>query len=445
MAYSSKDGKKPFEHASRTSHTHILNDDAVQKFLSRCVLPKKAEDIDFNVCDSRKINSPEGDDIQFIVAIDGGSTTAVVQKEFPSSVLQFFQFGALRFSVTDLEGLERKPFIDPDDMAKLKNIQRLKLVLPIRNMSLEEGVSLTDSVRRAMYEFFCDELGEDDTLMKTLSWLIFQEYQEGGDEWMLASCPSCGATKIPLSRAKMKSNHTFDCTECSEVIFLTDVFRLYEAIDDDIGAGGIVGYVLTSVEQIILIHLIRLILMMQPKLLKQILFIKDGPLAFFGQTANMHKPVRSLVKFLFERHDLFMAGLEKSGGFVEHADEIQRKLEAGTILVLNNKYIYTYITPGKADESAPYGSTSYYSNKVIFKSMDGRLYVVTIPTDELLKEPAITKLKNIDVILDNVAKLKCDMYDNALVPVALANKLVSLANHPSSRILQQFAIDKVKG
>jgi hypothetical protein len=33
------------------------------------------------------------------------------------------------------------------------------------------------------------------------------------------------------------------------------------------------------------------------------------------------------------------------------------------------------------------------------------------------------------------------MYDNSLIPVALVNKLVSLANHPSTRILQKFAVD----
>jgi len=445
MSYSSKDGKKPFEHASRTSHAHIINDEVVQKFLNRCILPKKVEDVDFSLCDSRQIDVNIKGDIRFVIAIDGGSTEAVVQREFPSSILQFFQFGALRFSIDDLEEIEQKPFIDPEDIAKLKNIQRLKLVLPIKNMSLEEGISLTDSVRKSMYEFFSNELGEDDTLMKTLCWLIFQEYQSGVEDWKLASCPECNERNISLMRSSMKSDFTFNCEKCGEIIYLTDVFRLHEAIDDNIGAGGIVGYVLTTVEQIILVHLIRLILTIQPVLLKQILFIKDGPLAFFGQTANIHKPVRSLVKYLFQKHDLYLAGLEKSGGFVEHANEIQSKMEAGTILALNNKYIYKYITPGKANESTPYGSTSYYSSKVIFKSIDKRLYVVTIPTDELIHEPEVGKLKNIDVILSNIAKLKCDMYDNALVPVALANKLVSLANHPSSRILQQFAIDKVKG
>ena len=40
--------------------------------------------------------------------------------------------------------------------------------------------------------------------------------------------------------------------------------------------------------------------------------------------------------------------------------------------------------------------------------------------------------------------MRCRVYDNSLIPVALANKLVSLANHPSSRILQKFAVDSVR-
>ena len=32
------------------------------------------------------------------------------------------------------------------------------------------------------------------------------------------------------------------------------------------------------------------------------------------------------------------------------------------------------------------------------------------------------------------------MYDDAVVPIALANKLISLANHPSKVLLEKFAI-----
>ncbi|MBK8042885.1 MAG: hypothetical protein IPK21_09575 [Haliscomenobacter sp.] len=56
--------------------------------------------------------------------------------------------------------------------------------------------------------------------------------------------------------------------------------------------------------------------------MKSILFIKDGPLGFFGQTANMHKPMRDLCNFLEEHYPLHLVGLEKSGAFAEHADFI---------------------------------------------------------------------------------------------------------------------------
>jgi hypothetical protein len=37
------------------------------------------------------------------------------------------------------------------------------------------------------------------------------------------------------------------------------------------------------------------------------------------------------------------------------------------------------------------------------------------------------------------------MYDNALIPIVLANKLVSLADAPSSEILKRFVKSSVGG
>jgi hypothetical protein len=54
-------------------------------------------------------------------------------------------------------------------------------------------------------------------------------------------------------------------------------------------------------------------------------------------------------------------------------------------------------------------------------------------------QPELTDLKNIQEILMNIDKLRCDIYENALIPIAVANKLISLTNHPSSNILERFA------
>lgn len=443
MAYASKYGRLPTEYASKSAHSQVVNDPLVRAFLEKCSLPKRADEVSFS--DHRELPfEPVSDNpIRHVIAIDGGYDEVMVRSEFPSSTMCFFQFGALIFSVEDLEDLEEQPFIDPDDMSKLKRIQRLKLVLPIRNITLGDESTLTDSVRLAVHDFFRQKV-DDERLADTLRWFVFQEYGPKVSEWNLASCPICDARNVRLQRSQMTANHTFTCDSCGGEVYLTDVFRLHEAVDDELGAGGILGYVTTTLEQIILVHLIRLILKTKPAMLGQILFIKDGPLAFFGQTANMHRPMRELVKHLLDHNDLYLAGLEKSGSFVEHADEIIGKLDPGTVLILDNDYIYRYVLPGKADPANPYGRTTYYSNKLIFKTRRGWVYVVSLPTRQSLAYPTEDDLENLSEILTNIEKLRCDMYDNALVPVALANKLVSLANHPSSRILQKFAVEAIR-
>lgn len=446
MAYSSKQGRRPNEYASKSAHTHVIKDASVQAFLKQCNLPKRAANSmlpsDQMLTLERLINNP----IKHVIAIDGGYDEVVVQMDYPSATICFFQFGALSFDIEDLDELAIQPFIDPEDMAKLKNIQRLKFTMPVRNIALTNEATLTASVRRSLYDFFQYEFDESDSsnkLIDTLSWLIYKEYDRAVPTWTLASCPICSHPRVALHREEMTTDYTFTCKHCKGEIYLTDIFRLHEVVDDEIGAGGILGYVTTTLEQILLAHLVRIILQIKPVLLREVLFIKDGPLAFFGQTANMHKPMRALVDFLFKHHNLYLAGLEKSGPFVEHADEISKSLQNGRMLLLDNDYIYKYVLPGKADPDRPYGSTTYYGNKLIFKTSSGEIYVASLPTGEIVAHPIATDFKNLDVILTNIEKLKCDMYDSALMPIALANKLVSLSNHPSSKILQRFAMESI--
>ncbi|MCO5383885.1 MAG: hypothetical protein NHB15_18935 [Methanosarcina barkeri] len=244
----------------------------------------------------------------------------------------------------------------------------------------------------------------------------------------------------------MSEDYFFYCENCGEKIYLTDVFRLHEVIDDEFGAGGILAYVTNILEHLLLIHYIRTILKIKPSLMKETLFIKDGPLAFFSVTANMHKPMRDLSNYLLGKYDLNLVGVEKSGPFVEHAAQIKKNMKPGTLLIMSNNYIYKYIIPGRADPNNPYARTSYYGGKLIFKSRDEGLYVVTVPVaDEFVViDPKKENFKNIDSILQNLELLKCDMYDNSLFPVALANKLVSLSAHPSSMILEKFAKSFIK-
>jgi len=446
MAYSSKYGKRPDELASKSSHSHIINDIVVNAFINECEYPKSKEEITLDPALIVTLDYPIVNPIQHIVAIDGSYSTVPVKKTFPSSLITFFQFGELLLNTKDLDEISEMPFISREAMSKIKELERSKLVLPTKNVAYKKSLTLTHSIRRTLYEFF--KTKDDGTnLLETIYWLIFETYNTSIDEYNLSTCPYCQERNVALKRTDFSLEFISNsCKTCNGDIYITDIFRLHEAIDDEMGAAGILGYLTNLIEQMNIIHTIKNIRSLKPDLLNQFLFIKDGPLAFFGQTANLHKPVRALCNFLFQHNNLFLAGLEKSGAFVEHADEIKTLLKPGEAFLLNNKHIYSYILPNDPDTPEPYARTSYYSAKLIFKSFDERMYVVTLPveSEHIVLNPTKSDFKNIDVILWNIEKLKCDMYDNAIIPVALANKLISLSVHPSSTILEKFAKTLIK-
>lgn len=141
-----------------------------------------------------------------------------------------------------------------------------------------------------------------------------------------------------------------------------------------------------------------------------------------------------------ERASLWnVAGLEKSGPFVEHAMQIEDRLRPGSVLLLSNEYIYRYIVPGDPHGADPYGKNTYWGGKLIYKTLDGNVYVATVPTDDFHVAPQYNDFLNLTEVLAVLGELRCSMYDNALIPIALANRLVSLSEFPSTRILETFA------
>jgi hypothetical protein len=450
MGYQSKNNRRPFEAASKASHHHIINDVEVQQLLSRIYKPPRSQEIPLDEF-TLDLITPQSNQAEAIIAVDGGYTEAVIDKDFPSRTMHFLQFGALLFKQEDLLQLNSVPFIAPEDMAKLKNISRLKLALPTKNIRFNDETTLQGSVLKAIYEFFLNNnLGEDQALIDTLAWFVFRRYKqnqrtEDDKSWNLATNPlSPNGNSILLRESAMDSSYRFACPETGGKVYLTDIFRLHEAIDEERGAAGVLGYLVNVIEHLIILHVVRQLMRHQPDILAKVFFIKDGPTGFFGQTARLHEPMLDLVGWLFDKHNIVLAGLEKSGAFVDHAQSIENALGHGKALILTDDYIYRYILPGPGDPLRPYASTSNYGHKIIFKSRYGQMYVVSIPVRELKKRPTVDDLPNIQAILSNVEALKCDMYDSALFPVALVNKLVSLSAHPSQRILQKFAAQSVQ-
>jgi hypothetical protein len=441
MSYSA--GRRPMEGASKTSHRHLIQDESIQQYLTQIAPRVKPEDIRLPSDMLFNYQEQQSNPIKSFMAFDGGYQEIIVEPGHPSAALCFFQFGALYFKRDDLDTLKITPFIDPDDMAKLRHMERLKLVLPLRNYILATEISFTHSFRRTLQSFFAaPREGDSVSMLDTLRWFVFRQYLPASQRpstYVISRCPHCDERTELVAANLHPTQFSMPCPKCNQELLMIDVLRLHEAIDDEIGAGGVMGYVTTAVEQLILVHFIRIILDSSPSLFKELFFFKDGPLGFFGQTANMHKPMLDLISFVQQNYSMYLVGLEKSGAFVEHAKGIAPLLKPGQILLLSNDYIYKYITPGDPSNPIPYASTSYYGQKLIFKTPEEAIYVVTVPVSKLSTNPVASSIAHLQLLLTNIAKLRCDMYDNAIVPIALANKLVSLSNRPSAKLLQKFA------
>lgn len=463
MSYSSLRGRKPMERASKISHTNIIGSQEVKDLLAECTIPRPADTETVQELLAR-VPLPTNQGIKHVIAVDGSFREALVRDEFPSATVTFFAFGPLIFKLDDLRQLDRETFIAPEDLAKLKKIQRFQLALPTRNIS-RKGLGLQDSIRLTLHEFLARPVDEGKSLYDTLRWLLFRRWTNIPDaRRTLRHCPNENVNRCDREEIVLTPDTPYrsECTNCGGPIYLADVLRLHELVDDEQGASRITSYLLSALETLALVHVIHALWEMKPILLREFLFIKDGPLALFGQVFTLADPLRDLANFLATYRDpsdqskvlplLNVVGLEKSGSFVEHAVHIEKSLDkalaeaegegdfSGIVLPLSNEYIYKYVVPGDPGGTITYGQNTYWGGKMIFKAKDGSTYVATVPTLGGHKsDPKIDDYINLTDVLAAVSELRCSMYDNALIPVALANRLVSLSEVPSSRILESFA------
>ena len=448
MGYSSK-GRKPIERASKVAHAEIIKNPAVQAYMRQCVIPS-APDLEPLDSMTEILGDVDTSAVTAVIAVDGGFTETYVREEYPSASIAFFTFGPLLFELADLRALDQKRFIAPDDLARLKRIERYALVLPTKGVRRQDQPSLAATIRGTIYEFFTKPREDDEKLITSLKWFLFRRWKRNPDAGLpqvVEHCPSgCGHGAVSFVYEEPTEK---TCPSCNQPVYLTDVFRLHERIDEELGAGGITAYVMTMLEQLVLVHLFHNILeRLKPSLMRNILFIKDGPLAFFGLVAPLYRPMRELVEHLLGEPGgqtgptLRLVGLEKSGAFVEHAAAIQNYMTPGSYLVVGDHYIRRHIVPGESD--AVYGQNTYYGQKVLFRAPGGEMYVATIPAQSYIADPKPADMPHLDEILTLIAELRCSMYDNSLIPVALANKLVSLSDFPSQRILTTFARDSLQ-
>ena len=127
-----------FERGSRISHSYIINDEDVKQYLNNCEVPVEGKDVKLNDALKHDIIYPGTNTIEFIVAVDGESTTIPVKKSFPSSLITFFQFGSLLIEIIHLDEMEKNHLYHRLISNNLKGLKEKNLFYRQRMLHLKK-------------------------------------------------------------------------------------------------------------------------------------------------------------------------------------------------------------------------------------------------------------------------------------------------------------------
>ena len=323
-------------------------------------------------------------------------------------------------------------------------------ILPGCNVITRDHVSAKDSFREAVFDLLHDAIVDEEDNTRLLA-----TYQA-----LLALKPAgtiaCPYTHLGCNREVTIVANPSTCTcERRKPLFPTDALRIHERFNDDSGSNGeAFGYVMSIWEHLLLIHLLRCFEQRNwLDRLDTIAFFLDGPLAIFGPPAWLSAAINRELQRLNAAmraktgNDLIIVGIEKSGNFVAHFEEIDKRedggqnFQPGTYFLPTDNYIKERII--FSDSTKRYGVDTYFGRKFFYKTKSGARIVANIPfltpkQDTLASDdPALyPRFGMVCALLD---KLVTSRFPNALAPIVSAHAQASIPLYLGQKVLKQLA------
>ena len=132
---------------------------------------------------------------------------------------------------------------------------------------------------------------------------------------------------------------------------------------------------------------------------------------------------------------------------MDHANLISRFLPSGVLRVLDDDYRNRYIK-GNDAPAANFGNETYYGQDFLFKTESNRIFNFAIPYPFQGKSAAgseaqFSKSKVelprygtlIERACDLIRHFEMDLYESAIVPIALAHRHASISIVPGGKVL----------
>ncbi len=370
---------------------------------------------------------------------------------YPGAKIGYCTVASVLIDLALVSKLDANRPADPQRMRETEEAATIDAAFPGTNVVTRRQTSASASFREELYDHFRNVVVDEEEGIP-----LIDTY-----EALLALKPRSSPPKCPYSesdgcdgRLVITEGHAV-CDKCKHPVFSTDALRIHERYRDFGSNGEAFGLVTEVWARILLIHLLRCF--ERRRLLDRmdkLAFFVDGPLAIFGPPAWLSaaisfelKRINSLVQ-AETGNDLIILGIEKTGEFVAHFDEIdqtetpgQLLFSPGNYMLLSDRYIKERIQQSASLKR--YGQDTYFGRKFFYKTHSGARIVANLPflSDEqdTLKSEDIGLYPQFGTMCSLLDKLVSSRYPNALAPLVSAHAHAAIPLRLGAKVLQQLA------
>ena len=396
----------------------------------------------------------------FVLAIDGSHIEEKVEIGYPGAEVSYITIAAILLDLGKIGSLDQARPFDPREFRKTETAATIDSAMPGCNVVLNGEASARASLRRCLYELFertkADEEGE--SLLQTYEALLDlkpEEHDQKCPYWQECDKPGC-----LYERGKGQY-----ITKCGMLrpLYSTDALRIHEGMALGGSNGAMFAEIMQVLERLWIVHLLRMLEKNRwLSTLSRMAILLDGPLAVFGHPAWLAPAIRqelarlnSLTVKATRGEGLFLLGIEKSGEFAEHLQELDKvpryrddlavkagRLPAGTAFLLTDDYIKRHIIVSSGGK--PYGQDTYFGRKFFYKASSGALLVATLPayteSQRDMSRAEVDQFPRLTSAMTLLNAMASTRYANALMPLVRAHAEAAIPLRLGDKVLKELAL-----
>jgi len=439
------------ETAGKGGHADFVRNPDVVAFLNDCGYMRSPSEEEAKRLAQTFIDAPSGEPLlpRHVLASDASKSDTPISERLPSTQVGFLKISHVLINMAKYAGLidPRNRFVDPFKVAEIHRAAHpLTFTMPGSNIRYKGATSVKDGFRTALF----DQLfrAASDGGRRSVAQVLLD--LEGGPI-VIDRCPSLGCATGPFvfeGEALVQS-----CRQCGTQVYATDSLRLHEGISDFGDNSSAMTRMMNALEHLMIAAFILEVERGDVTRLAELTFVLDGPLAIFGEPAKLSQRLQRLIHRINAElsrrglRNMLVLGLQKTGGLMDHAKLIEKHIRPGTFRVVDDQYRNDYIT-GADSPAANFGNETYYGQDFLFKTERGRIFNFAIPYPFESKSiqgggqgfaQAKVELERygglVQQACDLIRHFEMDLYESAIVPVALAHRHASISLVPGGKVL----------